>query len=274
MSTAADIWEVMAEEISAHPRDRFEMFRDRDHNIDAFITYGSTGVAEIVAAAKVDPDRTRVVGAEAELAAACTRYNVTGEEVHNSRVRHTAVIAARVSIATRLAAAGWTGVDIGEFLFRKRTNVSHMLHGGRGKGVLPASRIAKDLATRRLPHGPRVKRGGNSGFRGYRRLDQATHVLRRLHTIGEEQLMPRIVEKYFPELTLRDVYDAALGRADAPLTLDEAREAEARGEGTLKFVGGVPRWLPSQAPPPQMLPGRPPEPEAATPDQSPLRHAG
>lgn len=248
MSTVGEIWEVMAEEISSHPHDRLEMFRGRDSTFDATVTCGSTGADEVLTKTKIDPDDALIQDAATELAAACARYDVTPDEIHNGRVRYTAVVAARVSIATRLSKAGWTGVAIGKFLFHKRTNLSHMLRGGRGKGVLPASRIAKDLVTRRFPLRPPPRTKHNSGNRGYRRVDQAVWALRRLQAAGEEHYIQRVVAKHFPELTVQQVYEAAFGSNPAPLTLAEAYAAEARGEGTVKFVGGVPRWIPNEKP--------------------------
>lgn len=278
MSTSADIWEVMADEISAHPHDRLEMFRGRDQRLDAFFAYGSTGAAEVLSVAKIDPDTTQVVDAESELTAACARYDVTVEEVHNSRVRHTAVIAARVSIATRLSASGWTGVAIGRFLFRRKTNLSHMLRGGRGKGTLPSSRIAKDLVARRLRPQLRPRprsgtlRGYDKGNRGCRQLDQAAWALQHLRDVGEEQLIQRLVEKHYPKLTLRQVYKAAFGDEPAPLTLDEAHVAEARGEGVVRFVNGTPQWF-RAAPLPRMLLDRAAPHEQASLDESRLPRA-
>lgn len=245
MTTAAEIWEVMSEEISSHHRDPLEAFRGTGR---PFIAYGSTGAKEALEAAERDVGNASDASAEAVLTAACAHYDVTRREIHNSKVRYTAVAAARVSIATTLAARKWTNTAIAGVLRITASSVSHMLHGGRGKGVFASSRICKELVARR-PRPPRPTRRVPSGLKkgAAVRLENAAHTLRHLRAVSEEHLMQRVLERYFPELKLHDVYEAAFGPSPMPLTLDEARAAEARGEGTLRFVGGVPTWLPMPA---------------------------
>jgi hypothetical protein len=260
VSTSGEIWEVMAEEISERQYDRGLELR----LTGGYVRYGTGDGEAALMAAEIDPDEG--VSGDAALAFACKHYDVSPEDVCNSRVRRTAVLAARASIATRLASAGWKNVRIARLLCTNPSNVCTVLKGGRGYGKLVNSRISKDLAARRPRRRPRrhvwqprvVRRNGS----GLRPKIQAVHTLRRLRAAGEERLFPRVMRLYFSKLNIDDVYDAAFGVEPIPLTLTEAYAAEARGEGAIKFVGGVPMWIPS--PPQQTSPVHAVEPALVT----------
>lgn len=240
MSLSADIWEVMAEEIGASPADREREIR----LTSGYIRYGTGDSEAALLAAEIDPDKG--VSGDSAVAFACKHYDVSPEDLRDGSIRRTAVVAARASIATRLASAGWSDKRIAGLMHGDRSSVISMLNGGRGYGKQARSRIIKDFVGRRPRPRPRVKHVWKPGVKQVLPAVQAVHTLRRLRGAGEEQLFPRVMKLYFPKLDIDEVYDRAFGAEPLPLTLDEARTAEARGEGTIKFVGGVPTWQPVQ----------------------------
>lgn len=259
VSTSADIWEVMNEEISSRPYDRGREIRLTGGSTQ----YGTADTESALLAAEIDPDHG--VTGDAALAFSAKHYDVPIEDIRNTSMRRTAVVAARASIATRLAAAGWSGKRIAHLLHTAACNVLTMLKGGRGFGHQARSRITKTLVARRQRRWPkqvwRTRRPAHTPTSG--RREQAVHTLRRLRSCGEEHLFPRLMKRYFAKLDIEEVYTAAFGSAPAPLTLDEAWAAETRGEGVLKFVGGVPLWIPS-------LPQQTPPVPAGADDQATL----